>query len=469
MNNVVLAIWAATICYIAIFKPRFLLASAIICSVFEGAALLKVGGFFVSPYYFTLLAVGARSVFISTEGNHALGYTKRSRAITLGMLMFAGIAIAGAGLLPHIFAGWIVNSVRLDNGYSGPLAFSASNLGQSVYLALNVVFLWFIAQTANTPTVRTDATNAVLIAGAVVIGFAFYQFITALTGLPYPEEILFSNDSYTMQYGTSIMDMPRICSTFTEPAGMAVFMLGFFAFVTSDAPGGVRWPVVRWFLILGSVAVLILCTSSTAYLGLAAIGCWRIGTYMIVPMIKGTWNPKVIGALLVVVAALGLTIAFSESLQATIRDAVFEKNQSSSYDQRSDADALSTHLIFSTFGLGVGLGSNRASSFLASMLSTVGVLGAASLGAVLVLLVRKSDSSALVPERHLALSSGLLGILGAKIISSPDLSSPGMWAMMAALLTVHCVVKPRPVAVASNVAASQRFRPFGTVSSTRPI
>ena len=467
MTAAFLAIWMLAICAVAVFWPQRLLATAVICSVFEGAAVVKGGGFGVAPYYFTLLLIAARCVAIRTDAKHFLGSTPRVRAVMLCTLIFACIAVAGAFILPHVFAGWTVLSTRLDSGYPAPLQFSASNLGQSIYLLLNTALLWYVTQQPNGEKLAEDAVKAVFIAGGLVIVFGLYQFVAAFTGLPFPDDILYSNDSYLMQYGSNILDMPRICSTYTEPAGMAVFLLGLTAFLTSESVGVVK-PIWRWLLLIGSVAVLVLCTSSTAYIGLAVIGIWRIGTYIVKPIFKGTPNPRLIAIVILLLGVVGATIASSDALRSVIQKMVFEKDDSSSYSERSEADSFSSQLAVSTMGLGVGLGSNRASSFFNSLLSTVGVLGCGVFATAVVLLVCSSGGGGIASGSHGALAAGLLGVIGAKVMTSPDVATPCMWAMMAALLAAHAAgeAKQKPMTASVPRPASAR-ESFAGLSARR--
>jgi hypothetical protein len=472
MINGILAIWLLAIVVIAVLWPQRLLSLAIIGSVFEGAALLKFGGLAISPYYLTLLLVAARAVWIKTDAEHALGHSARVRFAMLCAALFAGVAVVGAFVLPYVFAGYGVVSPRLDADAIVPLTYSTSNLGQSIYLILNTVLVWYVTQQSDSKAVTEEAVNAILIASAIVIGLGLYQFAASLLGLPFPDTVLYSNDTYVIQYGTNVMDMPRICSTFTEPAGLAVFLLGITAFLTSDPPAMEGRRVLNWALTFGAIALLILSTSTTAYLGVAGIGVWRIGTHIIKPLFKGTLNPRLVASVLCVIAVIGATIASSQTLRSVVQLTVFEKGDSDSYAIRAQGNDVSTNLAMSTFGVGVGLGSNRASSFLPSMLSTVGLIGVCAFVVLCVLLVRPSECSASMPGPHAAFASGLIAIIAGKLISSPDLSSPAMWTMIAALIAVHCVPKSVPTtsdqrATNSAPAHGSGFSAFGRVPSTR--
>lgn len=452
MTQAVLGLWAVLIVGVAVLRPRWLVPTAVLMSVFEGAALFKVGGLGVSPYYLTLVLIAMRCVMTPVTRYALLGPTPAARRIVATAIVIAVVCVGGAIVLPHVFAGMPVLSPRLSDIGTASLSFSNSNIGQAVYLLLNVGLLWFVAHQPKPAGTARSAAAAVLAAGVIVVGVALYQLAAALVGLPFPSDVLYSNDGYVIQAGSAVMDMPRISSTFTEPAGLAVFGVGFVAFLTSHVA---RVPLAAWRvpLLAAAVGVLLLSTSSTAYVGLAVLAAWRVGVAVVLPIFQGRPNTKRIGLTLAALIAVAVAFAASPPLQELFRTMVLEKDQSASYDERSGANAHSWQLAIDTLGLGTGLGSNRASSLLPSLLSTAGVWGVALLATLIGLLLRRPADPALGGV-HAALSAGLIGIVVAKLLSSPDLSTPSLWAMAAALLATHSSAAAMPIAVPVSIAAS---------------
>jgi uncharacterized membrane protein YeiB len=222
---------------------------------------------------------------------------------------------------------------------------------------------------------------------------------------------------------------------------MAVYLVGYLMFLAAEPTSIHRWAtVVRLALIVGTMAALALSTSSTAFIGLAGAAVWATGRYVLWPLIVGDRrNPRAAVAVVAMGVAVVCVFAASSTLRELVRQMVLEKNDSSSYEERSGSDAVSTGLVAATWGLGVGLGSNRGSSFGPSLLSTVGVAGAVGLAGVMVHLIRPPHRglSPLAKPWHEPLAAGLLGVVGTKLVSSPDLVTPSMWALMAGLLCVH--------------------------------
>ncbi len=448
MTIAVLGLWALLLCAIAVRRPDWLLPAAVLCAPFEGAALVNASGVGVSPYFFTLILIAGRCVVVRTERSTLLGHAPRTRLAMGWMAATTVVAVAGAVVLPRVFAGAGVMSPRLDADAAAPLSFSTSNVAQAAYLLLNLGLLWYAAQTGDDDRTVHSMVVAMRSAGAIVLGLAVYQFAASYTGLPYPEDVLYSNTAYVMMHGTSIMDLPRLCSTFTEPAGMAVFLVGYLMFLAAEPPSRRRGAIaIRMSLIGTTIGVLALSTSSTAYVGLAGAAAWATARFLAVPLITGARrNPRAAAAVVLMTIVAVAAVASSETLRELLRKMVFEKDESSSYDERAGADAFATGLFKSTWGLGVGLGSNRASSFGPSLLSTVGLFGVAGLGGALIHLLRSPDRRATGPaaQWHAPFAAGLLGVVGTKMVSSPDLVTPSMWSLMAALLCVHGAAATAP-------------------------
>ena len=439
MTPAVLGLWALALCWIAARRPAWLVPAAAVCAPFEAAAVVSAGGTGVSPYYFALLLIAVRIGFVRTTVPTLLGRTPRQRTAMAWMAATAAVAVAGAMVLPRVFAGWAVLSPRLDADAAAPLSFSAGNVAQAAYLLLNAGLLWYAAQTAGDGAGTRRVIVATRAAGIVVLGLACYQFVAASAGLPYPEDVLYSSPGYVIQAGTLVMGWPRLCGPFTEPAAMAVFLVGYLMFLAAEPPSFSRgWTVARAGLVVLSIVVLVLSTSSTAFVGLAGAAAWAVARYVAWPLIaRQPLERWAVGSLATVAVVAGGTYLASPTLQEMVRHMVFEKDDSSSYDERHGADQFSTELAVRTWGLGVGLGSNRGSSFGPSVLSTAGVYGTAALAGTMLALLRPAAIGGSSRRWHGPLAAGLLGVVGTKLVSSPDLVTPAMWTMMAGLMCAH--------------------------------
>ena len=106
---------------------------------------------------------------------------------------------------------------------------------------------------------------------------------------------------------------------------------------------------------------------------------------------------------------------------------ILNKADSSSAANRSAADRFSFDVLYNTAGLGSGLGSNRPSSFVAALLSTVGVLGTSLLVSALVLVLVRAFGDV----RYQPAVWSTVVLLVSKSVSGPDISEPVLWFLVA--------------------------------------
>ena len=67
-----------------------------------------------------------------------------------------------------------------------------------------------------------------------------------------------------------------------------------------------------------------------------------------------------------------------------IDELIFNKPLTSSFYERSHWNAIAWDALVSTWGLGIGFGSTRTSSWFAAIISSTGLIGAAFMGVFLV-------------------------------------------------------------------------------------
>ena len=87
---------------------------------------------------------------------------------------------------------------------------------------------------------------------------------------------------------------------------------------------------------------------------------------------------------LVVIGVISIAIILSgafvvadnwAAINIILKNVLFNKAESTSFQQRSFADYLALQIFTQTYGIGVGLGSHKANSLLLTLLSNTGVVG----------------------------------------------------------------------------------------------
>jgi len=154
------------------------------------------------------------------------------------------------------------------------------------------------------------------------------------------------------------------------------------AFLRPCFPNGLRDLIVP-ATTLGLIAMAVLSTSSTAYVGLGVFGVVYALSWLrrfLSPSALARNGLKweavaTIAAFLVFLFVLALTPRLLDPVLDTVNDLVFQKSQSNSYIERTMWTKVGMDALFATNGLGVGLGSARTSNWYVAILSNTGIIG----------------------------------------------------------------------------------------------
>lgn len=349
---------------------------------------------------------------------------KRPGAIAL--VLFVGWSILVTVMAPTIFAGIPVLVARggIDEQFLDPgnLTYTVSNIAQVAYLVISIGVVFFLARSPGTSPGLLGITLVVITA------LSFWRLLSLNTGLPFPEGF-FDNSTTSRIIETTPDGEPRFRGIFSEPSGLAAASLTAMVFFALRIPYLSRWQRV------GALAVIIMAAinaaNSTAGTFVAA-GLILVAIVVLVWMGRFLLNKTRVSPLLAAAAILvaGSALFFVPLLIEFVQSVISVKVSSSSFGSRTGVDQFSYLLTLNTWGFGVGLGSNRPSSFFASLLSCTGVLGAAlfilGLGKLMI-------AAAAKPEYHATIWA-LVSVLVCKVVSSPNISDNS------ALLWISCGV-----------------------------
>jgi hypothetical protein len=188
---------------------------------------------------------------------------------------------------------------------------------------------------------------------------------------------------------TEVGGLKRIVGSFSEAAAFAYATLGLLAFTGRLWLSGV-YPRITFTLSFLSLCALFFATSTTGYAGLSIIVV--IGYFASLKQaVTGRINAQTlcfIFAVPVVTTVLVLVLALNDAQWLYVRDMldtlIFNKLSSDSGVERTGWNRQALVNFVETFGLGAGIGSLRASSFLVAVLASIGIIGAITYGAFLV-------------------------------------------------------------------------------------
>jgi hypothetical protein len=287
----------------------------------------------------------------------------------------------------------------------------SGNITQTAYLIGNF-FLFVAARSFLLTSVRMKwFGQAVLGLAALNIAAAVLNLAEFWLGLPSVLAYV-RTANYVMFDAYEEAGLVRIQGTFGETSAFSAFTLPLFAFTTQCWINGFH-ARKSGTMALVSLALLLSSTSGTAYTGLALyLLCLSIA-------LARRWlagdlpRPTALAAIAAVALATGCAVvAFAPGVIDRIANffqlTVVNKLQSDSGLERSSWNRQAWQNFLDTSGIGVGLGSARASSFVLVLLSNLGVLGVLTFTGFAYELMRAKPSPAVqigIASRHAALAS----------------------------------------------------------------
>lgn len=363
--------------------------------------------------------------------------------------LFSGFVIfsfVSAFTLPSLFSGMRVYTPKggIDEQYLAPqvLVPSSSNIGQAFFLLFNWILVLFFIGVKNKSILKV--TEKYYFIGALIVCFfSAYQLISILTGIYYPKDIILNTKNFSIFGSDSFGFLPRINSTFVEPSFYAMFMASFltWAYIHLLKEEKKEKFFGRLFIFLLALLCLIISTSAT---GFAAMAIFFILHTSIT--IFGKENRKVkfkvIGLVSAVFASLIILYFAVPGVDIILNSVVFDKGDSDSSLHRFAADEYAFKVLSESNYIGVGLGSNRPSSFFTFLISNIGILGfsLALLAMIFILFyaMRANFRGKASREDLLACEASgwaLMVMIIAKFIAGPDLNFPPMWILLFYFIT----------------------------------
>lgn len=372
----------------------------VISALFEGSAAMNLpalGGSSIPPVEFALLFVVLR--IFAPKGGY-LGYLPAAINENRWIVVFALYGMVSAYVAPRLFAGTFeVFPVRPLPGMGPfdtiPLQPTAQNLTAGFYLFGTLVIALASYVFCRIRSGAEALCAAILVAGAIHIATGLLDLATRDTGLASILEV-FRNGGYTT-LDLSVSGFIRIRGVLPETSTYAG--IGFALFVASTE---------LWYrsirtrssaaVALGLAVMLVISTASTAYVALAAYGCFFLFRAMIFP--NAAPPGKVMHASIVAMAivfALAVLMVLMPRLPFAIYEMILEmtvaKPASDSGQQRYFWAMQGWHAFLASWGIGIGPGSFRSSSMVTAILGSMGVVGIVSIALYVKTVFRASARS----------------------------------------------------------------------------
>jgi hypothetical protein len=422
---------------------------AVFSAVLQAAALVNVGGGFavgLSPYFFVAALIAIRVVPRWATGKIGF-FADEPVAIQVRFLaIFIAWCVFSSFVLPLIFDGLPVDAPRdgVDKSYytQSALHWTSSNLGQAGYMFLNFAMIVYLVQSAIRPGRLERLVNAFSWSGVFVAAVGILQTLGPRVGVPFPTWLFNSNEVWAQASNQYIGgDFSRLSATFVEPSEAAGFLAAWSVFELSLAISGVRHNGWHWLLAgLGSV-MLIKTTSTTGYVTAAII--WLVMVWDCAESILRHGWIKAKGTIAVLVLAGSAVVALLTVPGAwrLLDEVLLNKGQSHSALHRTATFARAVGVFQQSWGLGVGLGSNRAMSVFFYVLSNLGFPGMLLVLILLAQLYHQIHTRIYRPgidrgTRSLmsAVGGAFVANLIALLASGAEITQPRLWILWGLLL-----------------------------------
>jgi len=407
--------FAGAYCFLR--KQDNLFGLLIIATVFEASSAINIGNRGIQPYY-----VVAGFIIIRGAINWVFGIrSNNSMPQGAWLLIFGTIGFVSACVLPGVFAGTPIYDpkIGIDPGLfiRPPLKFGLNNVGQAGFLAWHIATAYALLTMHISPS---KTRKACMWAFYIVVSFVFAQSLFQFAGIPFPDSMIRNNPGYAITDANFGAFGIRNSGTFTEPSMAGAFLLFFCVGFTSEYLDGRR----------NAAAVLIALAASGAVASSGSL--FVLAIFLFALLIRHSpfrfpWyvnlrrTRRLAWILLLLATPLALVLFAPSSLREILLTLTVAKGDTSSFVNRTAADLYALQLLVRTHGLGVGLGSNRASSLLTTLLSNVGIFGVLSFG------MFYFPFFARLPDKHAWLRWGAFALLFNMCLGIADITVPILW------------------------------------------
>jgi hypothetical protein len=425
---------------------------AIFSAVLEGAALVNIGGGFavgLSPYFFVVALIALRTIPQWVTGRIRF-FPREPVANNVRILaIFIAWCVFSAFVLPVLFAGLPVQSPRagVDQDYyiQTALQWSPSNGGQAGYMILNFVMVMCLVQIAVLPGRLERLVSVFSWSGVFVAAVGTFQIFCNRLGLPFPSWLFNSNQAWAQLPNQFIGNgFSRMSATFVEPSEAAGFLAAWSVFELSLAISGSRRNGLHWLWAAVGSFMLVETTSTTGYVTAAVM--WGLTAWDCLQTVlrSGRIKAKATIAVLTLAGAVIVALIVVPDTWLLLDAVLFDKGMSKSAVHRTATFGRAIEVFENSWGLGVGLGSNRAMSVFFYVLSNLGLVGIALILYLLFHLysLTRSQLNHADVDRTSSIYARAIGMafiadVLSLLVSGAEITQPRLWILWGILLAAN--------------------------------
>lgn len=438
--------------YLAFYRIKILIYILIVTLTFQVSSIINIGDYSLQIYRFLTILI---SIFFLIEILLKMKLkleNKIVKKIILSGFVFSLFSILYSIVAPLIFEGYPVFPGELGIDFSAiygpqPLSFTKYNLAMPLYTLFYILTLFFII-TRKFSHLEIRALNLTLkISFIIIIITSLSQIIAYYWGIFDITKIFYTTVTREFEYSFigDFLPIPRVQATYYEPSMLAPFVTGIMSFYLHKA---INYGKLSNYLFLFiSIILIVLSTSTTAYV--SALLMFSIVILFNLP-IRLRSGEILISKIKVIRYTLGIILIFLfflfiiifiiglENFLNIVDIYLINKSESMSFTSRTIADMHAIKLFIDTYGLGVGLGSNRPSSLLPYLLSQVGFIGTIMFFLFIYNII-KFSYNALKNSNYFEYFFLLPSILISQLIAYPDITNPTLWQFIYIVLIASII------------------------------
>lgn len=365
-------------------SSRWLYRLFVFWTLFSATSVLNVGGADNGSAVQVWMFFGALWILrLALERVFLLSFSidNRLRRMSYWMIAFLGVATVSLVMPVLINGRLLIASPYLIENTETPLFLTGHNITQLLYLIFGGIIAICVAHVNLDETQREETESIILYSGIFIACWGLFQFACNVTGLPYPDFLLNNSGSAAgkgFMQSISEIGVHRISSATVEPSVLAQALL---TLLPLTLPAWRRRGFVfsrrrdRLVAVL-FIIVLVLSTSSTAYIGFAILAL----TYVVYSVRTGSFSKTkaffvfaLIGTL--ATALVGVAFVSIPVVSEVVNSVLLSKASSGSGIER----AMTIVYAFGYFQkypiLGIGWGSATSHDVVVFLLSNVGIIG----------------------------------------------------------------------------------------------
>jgi hypothetical protein len=377
-----------------LFSPKPILIWLFFVSLPFGSMVViptnLTGGLSLGPESMTAMLIVMHELLLRRSGPRAFA-TLAFRGPGLALSLFWIVGVVVTLLAPRLFAGLIdvvpMNASGLGFMHTAPLAPTKQNFSQLAYITVSTFSVFAFARIFCDGVRLQILTRGIMITGVIVIVTGLLDFATTYVPID-PLLQLFRTATYVIldsaTIGSGTKRVTGLMSEASSYAALTLTVLSLLWFVRQAIPEAAIKRRANG-IMAGLALMLIMSTSSAGYVGVAVLLTvagleWgaRAGRGEQLGLPLGGIRGEFILAFMVLGALATIALAapqLFDPIMERLNNMVFTKTESLSYLERSMWTRTSYEAGWSSYLIGVGLGSTRASNFAAALFGSTGLLG----------------------------------------------------------------------------------------------